>query len=59
MNSALQAIVSGFLLGGVYSLICVGLTLTFGVMRIINFAHGEFLMLAMYATTVLQRSLQN
>lgn len=44
----LQAIVSGVLLGGVYSLICVGLTLTFGVMRIINFAHGEFLMLAMY-----------
>jgi branched-chain amino acid transport system permease protein len=52
MNSTLvlQAIVSGFLLGGVYSLICVGLTLTFGVMRIINFAHGEFLMVAMYAT---------
>jgi branched-chain amino acid transport system permease protein len=52
MNSTLvlQAIVSGFLLGGVYSLISVGLTLTFGVMRIINFAHGEFLMVAMYAT---------
>jgi branched-chain amino acid transport system permease protein len=52
MNSTLvlQAIVSGFLLGGVYSLICVGLTLTFGVMRIINFAHGELLMVAMYAT---------
>ena len=52
MSSALilQAIVSGLLLGGVYSLICAGLTLTFGVMRIINFAHGEFLMVAMYAT---------
>jgi branched-chain amino acid transport system permease protein len=46
----LQAIVSGILLGGIYSLICVGLTLTFGVMRIINFAHGEFLMVAMYGT---------
>ena len=45
-----QAIVTGVLLGGVYSLICVGLTLTFGVMRIINFAHGEFLMVAMYAS---------
>jgi len=44
----LQAIVTGLLLGGVYCLICVGLTLTFGVMRIINFAHGEFLMIAMY-----------
>ena len=45
----IQAVVTGILLGGVYSLICVGLTLTFGVMRIINFAHGEFLMLAMYS----------
>jgi branched-chain amino acid transport system permease protein len=50
VDLVLQAIVSGLLLGGVYSLICVGLTLTFGVMRIINFAHGEFLMIAMYAT---------
>jgi branched-chain amino acid transport system permease protein len=46
----LQAIVTGLLLGGIYSLICVGLTLTFGVMRIINFAHGDFLMVAMYGT---------
>ena len=49
-NLILQAIATGFLLGGIYCLICVGLTLTFGVMRIINFAHGEFLMVAMYAT---------
>jgi branched-chain amino acid transport system permease protein len=48
LDLILQAIVTGLLLGGVYCLICVGLTLTFGVMRIINFAHGEFLMIAMY-----------
>lgn len=50
LDLILQAIVTGILLGGVYSLICVGLTLTFGVMRIINFAHGEFLMVALYGT---------
>ena len=43
-----QLIVSTLLLGGLYALIAVGLTLIFGVMRVVNFAHGEFLMLAMY-----------
>jgi branched-chain amino acid transport system permease protein len=45
----LQAIVGGLANGAVYALIAVGLTLVFGVMRVINFAHGEFLMIAMYA----------
>ena len=45
----LQAIVGGLANAAVYALIAVGLTLVFGVMRIINFAHGEFLMIAMYA----------
>jgi branched-chain amino acid transport system permease protein len=43
-----QRVVSTLLLGGVYALIAVGLTLIFGVMRVVNFAHGEFLMLGMY-----------
>jgi branched-chain amino acid transport system permease protein len=43
-----QAVVSGILSGGVYALIAVGLTLVFGVMNIVNFAHGSFLMLGMY-----------
>lgn len=42
--------ISGLLLGGIYAVISIGLTLIFGVTRIINFAHGEFLMLAMYGT---------
>ena len=48
MRAIPQLIVSTILLGGIYALIAVGLTLIFGVMRVVNFAHGEFLMLGMY-----------
>ncbi len=44
----IQAIISGLLMGFVYALIAVGLSLIFGLMEIVNFAHGEFLMLSMY-----------
>jgi branched-chain amino acid transport system permease protein len=43
-----QALVSGLLMGCVYALIAAGLSLIFGLMEIVNFAHGEFLMLAMF-----------
>jgi branched-chain amino acid transport system permease protein len=43
-----QLLISTVLLGGIYALIAVGLTLIFGIMRVVNFAHGEFLMLGMY-----------
>jgi branched-chain amino acid transport system permease protein len=48
MHAIPQLVVSTLLLGGIYALIAVGLTLIFGVMRVVNFAHGEFLMLGMY-----------
>lgn len=53
----LQAAANGLLQGGVYGLVSVGLTLIFGVMRIVNFAHGEFLMLGMFAAYWLTRAL--
>lgn len=45
MTDLLQPLVNGLLLGGVYALLAAGLSLIFGVMRVINFAHGEFMML--------------
>jgi len=44
----LQSVISGILMGFVYALIAAGLSLIFGLMEIVNFAHGEFLMLAMF-----------
>jgi branched-chain amino acid transport system permease protein len=53
LGTILQVIISGLLIGFVLSLIAVGLTLIWGVMDILNFAHGEFLMLAMYSSLLL------
>lgn len=48
MRLTLQIIANGLLIGGFYALLAVGLTLIFGVLRVVNFAHGEFMMLGMY-----------
>ncbi len=44
----IQQFINGLLIGCVYALIAIGLTLIWGVMNIVNFAHGDFLMLSMY-----------
>jgi branched-chain amino acid transport system permease protein len=46
----IQVVISGLLMGAIYSLLAVGLTLVFGVMRIVNYCHGTFLMIGSYTT---------
>jgi len=53
VTTLLQALAAGILIGGIYGLVSVGLSLIFGVLKIVNFAHGEFVMLGMYAAYVL------
>ena len=48
MAELIQALIFGSLIGGVYALMATGLTLTFGVMRIVNMAQGAFLILSAY-----------
>lgn len=48
MEQVIQVFVSGLLSGGIYALASVGLALIFGIVGLVNFAHGEYLMLAMY-----------
>ncbi len=49
----LQLALQGFLMGGVYGLIALGLSLIFGVMKVINFAHGEMMVFAMFLSITL------
>ncbi|HSB42392.1 MAG TPA: branched-chain amino acid ABC transporter permease [Methylomirabilota bacterium] len=50
MDQLLQHLLNGLLLGATYSLLGIGLTLVFGLMNVVNFAHGEFYTLGAYAT---------
>jgi branched-chain amino acid transport system permease protein len=51
-----QYVVTGLLVGGVYALMSIGLALIFGVMRVVNFAQGDFMMLGMYLAPTRWRS---
>lgn len=50
MNTFLQVLASGLMLGALFAIVSIGLTLIFGIVKVVNFAHGEFLMIGMYLT---------
>lgn len=50
LTTIVQGLLTGLLMAGIYALVAIGLTLIFGVVRIVNFAQGEFVMMGMYAT---------
>ena len=57
MEIFVQLLLNGLLLGGMYAIISIGLTLIFGVIRVVNFAHGELLMVGMYAVYLITKHL--
>lgn len=50
MTTFLQVLLNGIMLGGLFAIVSIGLTLIFGIVKVVNFAHGEFLMAGMFAT---------
>lgn len=50
MTTFLQIITNGLMLGGLFAIVAIGLTLIFGIVKVVNFAHGEFLMVGMFLT---------
>src|SRR5215468_4028589 len=50
LETVVQAVINGLLIGGIYALVSIGVTLIFGVVKIVNFAQGEFVMIGMYIT---------
>ncbi len=57
MDTLLQSVVTGLLLGGLYALIGVGMSLIFGIMKITNIAHGDLMILSTFITMTLAMKL--
>ena len=50
---AIQYLINGILLGGIYALLGVGMTMMFGIVKLTNLAHGEFIIMGAFASTML------
>lgn len=57
METFLQVVANGLMLGGLFAIISIGLTLIFGIIKVVNFAHGEFLMAGMFLTYLITTQL--
>jgi branched-subunit amino acid ABC-type transport system permease component len=57
LNTILDAVIQGILLGGLYGLYAAGLSLVFGIMRLVNIAHGDFIVLAAFFVIAFQKFL--
>lgn len=56
-ETAIQGVITGVLMGMIYALIALGISIIFGVMNVVNFAHGDFVMFSMYLSYVLGTAL--
>src|SRR3989338_3865192 len=54
MSEWLQILVNGLIVGGIYALVALGYTMVYGVLKFINFAHGEVVMVGAYVAWLLQ-----
>lgn len=57
MTTFLQVLLNGLMLGGLFAIVSIGLTLIFGIVKVVNFAHGEFLMAGMFVTWLITTNL--
>ena len=57
MDTFIQLLANGLMLGALFAIVSVGLTLIFGIVKVVNFAHGEFLMIGMYLTYLITTKL--
>ena len=53
----IQVIINGILLGGIYALLGVGMTMMFGIVKLTNLAHGEFIIIGAYLSTILANAI--